>query len=216
MNAPLPNRPYAAQDLRIRLAVSEDLPALLAIRNWAIANTYSCFTNEPETLASWHTRWNEKCPTHPWLVAEVQGVVIGYALSHALLDRCGLSAAVETSVYIAPEHHGRGVATALYRNLIGLLKAQGYASLVAVISLPNPASEHLHETYDFRRVGTLSRVGWKFDRWHDVGYWQLTLCESSDPPLRIKQVSEVQSILVTESDHHRSGEHRSAHADCTE
>lgn len=199
-------RERPADALRIRFAVADDLPGLLAIHNWAIANTSACFTAEPETLASWQACWNEKCPSHPWLIADTGGAIAGYALTHAVLGRCGLPATVETSVYVAAEYQRRGVATVLYHRLLALLKAQGYASLVAVISLPNPASERLHEAFGFRRTGTLARVGWKFGRWHDVGYWQLTLIEPSGAPSRILTAAEAEASLENRDSEIRPGE----------
>jgi phosphinothricin acetyltransferase len=66
------------------------------------------------------------------------------------------------------------------------LAAHGFKSAVAVIALPNRASEHLHEAFGFRRVGMLRGVGWKFDRWHDVGFWQRLLREGDSPPAPLK------------------------------
>ena len=82
------------------------------------------------------------------------------------------SPSTEITVYVHPDHQGHGVARALYRRLIPTLEAQGYRSLLAGITIPNPPSVRLHESFGFRRVACLERVGWKFDRWHDVGYWE--------------------------------------------
>ncbi len=64
-------------------------------------------------------------------------------------------------------------------------------TLLAGITIPNAASERLHESFGFRRVALLERVGWKFDQWHDVGYWELVLHDADHPPDRIRLVAEV-------------------------
>ena len=85
----------------------------------------------------------------------------------------------------------RLIVTEHYQQLIPTLEGQGYCTLLAGITTPNAASERLHESFGFRRVALLERVGWKFERWHDVGYWELVLHNADHAPLRIKRVAEV-------------------------
>ncbi len=91
-------------------------------------------------------------------------------------------------MYVHPDHHGRGLGTTLYTRLVATLRAQGYRTLLGGITQPNPASVKLHESLGFRLVAMLEHVGWKFDRWHDVGYWQLDLAADTDAPSPITPV----------------------------
>ena len=93
-----------------------------------------------------------------------------------------------------PHSFGNGIGTALYTRLVETLRAQGYRTLLAGITQPNPASVRLHEALGFRRVALLEGVGWKFDRWHDVGYWQLNLGNGGNAPTTINPVRETDRV----------------------
>lgn len=177
----------------IRLATEADIAPLLAISNWAAMHTPANFAIEPEPLDDWLRSW---CDTHerfPWLVAcDDEGRVIGFAKAGAHKGRCAYAYTAEVSVYVHPEHHGRRIGHALYARLLAILTAQGFVTLLAGITTPNPASQRLHESFGFQRVATYQRVGWKFGRWHDVGYWQLMLRDGSPaaPPQAIRSVAQ--------------------------
>jgi L-amino acid N-acyltransferase YncA len=178
----------------IRLATFEDLPGILAISNWAAEHTPANFAVEPETLESWQQEWRETHEMYAWLVAAGEGgAIIGFAKAAPWKGRCAYNWSAETTVYIHPDHHGRGLGTALYGKLIRILTAQGYRTLLGGITVPNPASVRLHESLGFRRVALLEQVGWKFDRWHDVGYWELRLQEGDGAPEAIRPVSGVRA-----------------------
>ncbi|MFL5817815.1 MAG: GNAT family N-acetyltransferase [Conexibacter sp.] len=117
--------------------------------------------------------------THPWLVAEVDGRVVGFAYGSPHRDRAAYRWAAEVSVYIDPAHHGRGLGRALYEALFARLRAQRTQIACAGITLPNDASVGLHEALGFELVGVYRGIGWKAGAWRDVGWWQLRLL----PPL---------------------------------
>lgn len=179
----------------IRPAKREDVPAILAISNWAAVHTPANFAIEPETVESWIRSFDDTYRMHPWLAATDEGgQVIGFAKASPHRSRCAYAWSADLSVYVHPDHHGRGVGRALYARLIPILRKQGYVTLIAGITAPNPASERLHESVGFRSAGVFRRVGWKFGRWHDVGYWQCDLQDSSHVPGPIRPVSEVLPI----------------------
>lgn len=111
----------------------------------------------------------------PWLVAEKDGVVAGYAYATKWRVRHAYRFSVETSVYLAPVHAGKGIGTALYEALLARLREGGYHLAIGGIALPNAASVALHEKLGFEKVAQFNEVGFKFDHWTDVGYWQLML-----------------------------------------
>jgi phosphinothricin acetyltransferase len=121
---------------------------------------------------------------HQWLVAEDSGEVVGYAYGCPHRERAAYRWAADVSVYVAPQHHRRGIGRSLYRELLPALERQGFYIACAGVTLPNEASVALHESLGFTPVGIYRRIGYKLDSWWDVGWWQLALREpeGSAPP----------------------------------
>lgn len=119
----------------------------------------------------------------PWLVAEDDGAVLGYAYAGPFRERAAYLHTLEASVYLDADVRGRGIGTALFAELFERLRAltpqqSPHAPVHVVVggvALPNEASVALHERFDMTHVGTFAEVGWKFDHWIDVGYWQVVL-----------------------------------------
>ncbi len=126
-------------------------------------------------IAATRRRW-------PWLVAEHDGELAGYAYGAEHRGRAAYRWAIDVSVYVTPAHHRHGVGRALYRELLPRLRDQGFHVACAGIALPNPASVGLHESIGFQPVGVYREIGFKFGAWWDVGWWQLTLRERSATP----------------------------------
>jgi len=180
-----------AMNVEVRRPFVKDFPAILDISNWAKCHTSANFKSEPDSLEHWATLWKGKPETCPWLVAESDKSVVGFALTSPFQGRCGCTYAVEVSVYVHPDHLGKRIGRALYSHLIPTLSTQGYRTVIAVIALPNPASERLHQSFGFQKVGELARVGWKFGKWHSLAYWQLMLADNDDaPPGCVKNLHE--------------------------
>lgn len=111
----------------------------------------------------------------PWLVAEQDEQVVGYAYASPWRARMGYRRTMEVTVYLAPDACGRGVGSALYADLLDRLRGEGVHAAMATIALPNEASVRLHERFGFTKVGHLREVGLKFGRWVDVGLWEALL-----------------------------------------
>ncbi|MDN4476042.1 N-acetyltransferase family protein [Demequina sp. SYSU T00192] len=117
----------------------------------------------------------------PWIVAETDGRVVGYAYAAPFRDRAAYRHTLETTVYLDADARRAGTGSALYAALLDRLRTlEGSAhapvhSVMAVIALPHPGSVALHERLGFQHVGTVADAGFKLDRWIDVGYWQLML-----------------------------------------
>jgi len=180
--------------MRIRLAEFDDLPAILAISNWAAINTAANFALEPEPIESWQEEWRETHEMYPYLVAvDEVNTIVGFAKAAPWKGRCAYTYSAEVTVYVHSDHHGQGIGKALYGQLIPTLKAQGYHTLLAGITQPNEASVRLHESFGFKRAALFERVGWKFDQWHDVGYWELLMQKETAKPSSIVAVREAAS-----------------------
>jgi L-amino acid N-acyltransferase YncA len=113
--------------------------------------------------------------SHPWLVAERGGEVLGYVYACPHRARPAYRWSVDVAVYIAAGERRRGHGRRLYEALFERLREGGFRMACAGITLPNEASVGLHESLGFRAVGVYREIGWKRGAWHDVGWWQLEL-----------------------------------------
>lgn len=120
----------------------------------------------------------------PWLVAEIDGVVVGFAYAAPFRTRSAYRYTVEDSIYVLSSAHGKGVGKALLISLIDACETLGIRQMLGVIGdSANAASIALHEACGFRHMGAIEGVGWKFDHWLDVVFMQRTLGQGaiSDP-----------------------------------
>ena len=159
----------------IRPATEPDLPAVKAIYDHQVRTGIATFDLVEPPLDHWVERLASTRTGDHLLVAERDGAVVGYASSSTYRPRPAYDRTRETSVYLSAEAVGQGIGRALYDDLLGRLRADGIRVALAVIALPNPASEGLHRACGFERVGVLPEVGHKFDRWIDTAFWALRL-----------------------------------------
>jgi phosphinothricin acetyltransferase len=159
----------------IRVATPNDAAQITAIYNHYIANTVITFEEAELPAAEIAKRIEDVGASYPWLVYERDGAILGYAYAGRFAVRSAYRFSAETTVYVAPESRRGGIGTALYRELLDRLRAGLLHCALGLIALPNEASVRLHERCGFVKVGELAQVGRKFDRWIDVGYWQLHL-----------------------------------------
>lgn len=160
----------------IRVATPSDAPAVATLYNHYV--THSIITFEEDTVpADEMARRIEavRSAALPWLVAEDAGRLAGYAYATPWKPRSGYRFSAEITVYLDPGQAGRGIGSALYAALFPMLQERGLNAVLGGIALPNQASIALHEKFGMRKVAHLEQVGFKFDRWIDVGYWQRTL-----------------------------------------
>jgi L-amino acid N-acyltransferase YncA len=118
--------------------------------------------------------------THPWLVCERDGQVVGFAYGTRHRERAAYRWAADVSVYVDSAHQRDGIGRALYEALFARLRAQRFQVACAGITLPNAASVALHESLGFELVGIYREIGWKAGAWRDVGWWQLRLVSPAD------------------------------------
>jgi phosphinothricin acetyltransferase len=161
-----------------------DGAACAAIYGPFVSGSAASFEAEPPDAGEMSARIATYATSHPWLVAERDGQVAGFAYATSHRARAAYRWAADVSVYIDPEHHRRGLARELYAALFDLLRRQRLLVAIAGITVPNDASVGLHESFGFAPVGIYRQIGWKAGAWRDVGWWQLTLGEPADggPP----------------------------------
>ncbi|WP_151084173.1 GNAT family N-acetyltransferase [Nocardioides cynanchi] len=158
-----------------RPAAEQDLAAVAAIYAEQVRTGISTFDLEPPAVDYWQHRLESTEPGDHFLVADVDGDVVGFAYSSSYRPRPGYRLTRETSVYIAEQARGQGLGRRLYDDLLPRLGADGMHVALALVALPNPASQALHESCGFAHLGTMREVGRKFDRWIDTAWYQLAL-----------------------------------------
>ena len=164
----------SSSDIEIRPAGESDAAALAAIYNHYIDNTVVTFETDRVGARQMGQRVKETAASSlPWLVAVRAGQLVGFAYASRWKGRCAYRYSVESTVYLDHAETGRGLGAPLYGALIEAIRAEGMHSVIAGIALPNDASIKLHERLGFIKIGQFAEVGNKFDRWIDVGYWQL-------------------------------------------
>ena len=166
-------------DIRIRAATSLDIPRLTEIYNYYVVNTPVTFDLEPH-LAEDRVAWFSQFSTggrHRLLVAEENGVVLGYAGTTQWRKKAAYDPTVETTIYCAAGSEGKGLGSRLYSALFEAIAQEDVHTIVAGYTLPNPASAALHQRFGFKPVGVFTAVGRKFGK-----YWDVAWCER---PLRL-------------------------------
>jgi phosphinothricin acetyltransferase len=162
--------------MKVRSATPNDAAGVAAIYNTYVTGSTITFETEPVTTVEMASRISEALSANlPWLVAVEGDVVAGYAYASKWKGRCAYRYAVESTVYLDAKHHGQGIGKTLYVALIDELRERSMHTVIGGIALPNPASIALHERLGFENVARFKQVGFKQDRWIDVGYWQLML-----------------------------------------
>lgn len=164
----------------IRQATIYDALELTDIYNYHVLNSIATFQLQEVTFGEFESKIASSSDQYPFLVYQGKEGIKGYAYAGLWNTREAYEKTVEASVYLHHEAQGKGIGSQLYRRLHTLLRAQGFHTVIGGISLPNPASVALHEKLGYRKVAHFKEVGFKFNQWVDVGYWQLMIKNDDD------------------------------------
>lgn len=161
----------------IRPARRDDLPRLTEIYNHYVIHTPITFDLEPYTVERRAAWFEQFAPTgrHRLVVAEDDGRIVGYAGTTQFRVKPAYNTTVETTVYSSPETLGKGIGRMLYAGLFEAIADENINRIVGGYTLPNPASQKLHERFGFKPVGVFSQVGFKFGRYWDVAWTERPL-----------------------------------------
>jgi phosphinothricin acetyltransferase len=166
----------------IRPVRIDDAADILAIYAPYITDTVISFETKVPTLEDFSKRIEKIQNDYPYLVCEVDGKVLGYAYASKHRERAAYRFSVEVSVYIAQEHHHKGIGKALYERLFAALDDYNYYSAFAGITLPNDKSIGIHKLFGFSEVGIYHNIGYKDGKWLDVIWLEKPLKEYGIPP----------------------------------
>lgn len=168
-------------NLIVRPARAADIPRLTEIYNHYVVNSPITFDLEPYTVErrmQWFSQFGAT-GRHRLLVVEENGLVLGYAGTTGFRPKAAYDTTVETTIYCSRDNTRKGLGSMLYSALFEAIANEDICRIVAGFTLPNPASQALHERFGFKLIGIFHEVGRKFGRYHDVAW--------NERPLRLNQ-----------------------------
>jgi L-amino acid N-acyltransferase YncA len=166
----------------IRLASPSDGQQIRDIYAPFCDNTPVSFETQAPTASEMSQRIVKTLGSHPWLVYESGGELLGYAYASPHRERAAYRWAADVSAYVREGHRRMGVGRSLYKSLLALLQIQGFYRACAGITLPNPGSVGLHLAMGFQPLGIYQSIGYKCGQWHDVQWFQLALRDGIGAP----------------------------------
>ena len=176
------------QNIRIRPAEERDIPAMLAVYAPYVEETAVSFEYAVPSPEEFRTRLARVQGFYPWLVAEQEGRVLGYAYASRFHPRAAYDWSVEVSIYLGRQERGRGLGRQLYEALEAMLRAQNVLSAYACIALAETPDEYLdhasilfHERMGYRLTGTFPNCGYKFERWYGMVWMEKRLVPADAP-----------------------------------
>lgn len=158
----------------IRNVTINDAQELVNIYNYYVTDTIVTFDKESFTIADFEEKIDTISSQFPFFVFEENNKILGYAYGSKWRKKPSYDNTLEITIYLKKDVQGKGIGTKLYAKLIEALKNEKYHTLIGGLTLPNEESIRLHEKFGFKKVAHFVEVGWKFNKWHDVGFWQLT------------------------------------------
>lgn len=173
-----------------RLATVEDAKEILSIYRQYI-DTSITFEYTLPSVEDFRERIASIVRFYPYIVAEDNGKIVGYAYAHAAFERVAYQWDAEFSVYVARDFVGRGLGRALYERLIALSRRQGIHIAYGKVTMPNEASDALHRSMGFEKLAVFENVGYKNGAWLGVTWYGLVLCEFEEAPVPPKSVGEL-------------------------
>lgn len=154
--------------MKIRPAIMEDIKEITEIYNDAILHTVATFDTETRTIEQQLEWFNQHDETHPIIVAELDGSVVGWASLSKWSDRKAYDKTVEISVYVKEGNRGKGIGKELIKTIVQIGEKLGHRNILSRITTGNDSSIHLHRLVGFEDVGTMRKVGEKFGEVLDV------------------------------------------------
>ncbi len=192
------------QNIIIRLATITDARALLDIYTPYVTDTAITFEYEPPALEEFIMRMQIIQQKYPYLVAECDGEILGYAYAGTFKARAAYDWSVETTIYIKKDQKQKGIGKALYRVLEQILKAQGIVNMNACIAYTEQEDDYLtndskffHEKTGYQLVAHFHKCGYKYNRWYDMIWMEKMLGEHLEYQPKVVPITEIdiRSIL---------------------
>lgn len=175
----------------IRLVRLSDAAQILEIYGPIVTDTATSFETKVPSEDEFQERIRAYSSTAPWLVAELDNQIIGYAYATAHRSRQAYQWNQEVTVYVHQKYRRFGVAKKLYLLLLDMLRSMNYEKAIAVITLPNEPSIAFHQNLGFQHIGDMSNIGFKHGQWYNTSWWDYKLQPNNSPPKPLKTLGEV-------------------------
>jgi len=184
--------------MNIRIATKEDAKELLAIYAPYVEKTAITFEYDVPTVEEFERRIVHTLEKYPYLVAENDGEILGYAYAGTFYGRAAYDWCVETTVYVRENQKKNGIGKQLYSELENILRKQNVLNLYACVAYTKIEDEYLtknsvrfHEHLGYRLIGEFRKCGYKFGRWYDMVWMEKYIGEHLEYPERVKTINEV-------------------------
>lgn len=188
-------------EIKIRVATADDAKAILNIYQYYVKHTAISFEYIPPTVEEFQDRINTILQKYPYVLAEMEGEIVGYAYAGTFIGRAACDWSVELSVYVAKQARRCGVGGMLYRVIEQILAEMHIVNVNACIAVPDVEDEYLnnnsiqfHEHMGYQYVGKFHKCGYKFGRWYNLVWMEKMLGDHLIPQpiaLRFDQVREI-------------------------
>ena len=179
----------------IRFVRPSDAQRILEIYRPYVTDTAITFETEVPSMTAFSQRIQDISAEYPYLVAEEDGRIVGYAYAHRYQERSAYQWNAELSVYVDRCVIGRGIGSRLYEALIDLCKKMGLCNLYGIVTIPNMPSERLHEKKGFVRIGTYHKTGYKHGAWRDVAIFEKRLTDEEMEPGELLEMDVLKKTL---------------------
>ena len=177
--------------MNIRIATSDDAKELLNIYKYYVENTAITFEYDVPSIEEFSERIKNTLKKYPYLIAENEDGIYGYAYASAFKSRQAYDWAVETSIYVKNGDSRHGVGTLLYNELEKYLKLQNIINVNACIAYPNEKSEDFHKKFGYKTVAHFTKCGYKFGQWHDMIWMEKFIGDHTNNPKDVIPFSEL-------------------------
>lgn len=183
-------------EITIRSATPDDASPLLEIYSYYVKNTAITFEWEVPSIQEFSIRIENTLKSYPYLVAEINGQIVGYAYASRFRTRAAYEWSAETSIYVQKDFRGQGIGHALLEKLESLLKVQGVLNIYAGISYIENEDEYLthaslkfHEKMGYTKVADYHKCGFKFNRWYDLIFMEKIIGEHTENPKKLENIN---------------------------
>lgn len=180
------------EKISLRMAAAADAAELLNIYSYYVEETNITFEYEVPTLADFQSRITTILEKYPYIVAEKENKIIGYAYANVFKGRAAYDWTVESSIYLDVSTVGKGLGDLLYTKLEEILIQQNITTIEACITYPNDRSIAFHKRRGYEQVAYFNKVGYKFDKWHDVVWYEKKLAEQTSRPEKVNWLPEIE------------------------
>ncbi|MEG2506292.1 MAG: N-acetyltransferase family protein [Longicatena sp.] len=181
----------------IRFVNENDISRILEIYAPYIQQSVVSFEYELPSLSTFRTRVEDIQKSYPYIVYEIDYIIVGYAYAHRYQERDAYKWNVELSIYVDKKYCKRGIGSSLMATMISLLKQQHIQNIHSCITIPNDKSIQLHKAFGFREVGVFMHSGYKDGLWLDVLWMEKTIGDL-DTPQKVVNIHSISQAIIEE------------------